>query len=274
MGQKSIYQNMSSDKLHQFLSLLDFSPEEITLYLTLAQKGTLTTLELSRSSGISRTQVYRLLDTLKNKGAIEEVVDEHRRLAKAVEAAELLQLVKEKEHQTKQMVELFPEIRELLQAQVGENQAHTRVLFYRGKQGLRQMIWHTLRAQKEIVGYTYRSIEEYIGQEFMDDWRDSFVRKKLVLRDIYGEEYLASRKGLLWASSFPKANFLSRFVPEKTLKVSLQMDIYSDVTAQYNWHEGEVFGVEIYNRKTADFHRQIFEIVWKIAKNYHKIRIY
>lgn len=263
---------MTSDKLHRFLSLLGFNPEEITLYLTLAQKGTLTTLELSRASGISRTQVYRVLENLKAKGAVEEVVDEHRRLAKAVEAGELIRLVKEKERQTQLAAELFPQVREFLRAQVGENQTDTRVLFYRGREGLRQMIWHTLRAQKEIVGYTYRSIEEYIGREFMEDWRDSFVRKGLVLRDIYSEEYLASRKGLTWPSSFPKSHFQSRFVPEKTLKVNLQMDIYNDVVAQYNWHEGEVFGVEIYNKKIADFHRQIFEIVWKIAKT-EKLRV-
>ncbi|MBU1326799.1 hypothetical protein KKB64_01075 [Patescibacteria group bacterium] len=257
---------MTSDKLHQFLSLLGFSPDEITLYLTLAQKGMLTTLELSRTTGIGRTQVYRLIENLKAKGAAEEVIDEHRRLAKAVEAGELLRLIKEKVHQSQQLQELFPQVQQLLQARVGENQADTKVLFYRGKQGLRQLIWHTLRAHHEVVGYTYRSIEEYVGSDFMLDWRDSFVRKGLVLRDIYSEEYLTSRRQVPWPVGFPKTNFRSRFISQKLLRVNLQMDIYNDVVAQYNWHEGEVFGVEIYNRKIADFHRQLFEIVWKSGK--------
>lgn len=257
---------MTSDKLHRFLSLLGFSPEEITLYLTLAQKGTLTTLELSRASGISRTQVYRIVENLKTKGVVEELIDEHRHLAKAVEVTELLRLVKERAHQSQQLEDLFPQVQQLLQGQIGENQADTKIVFYRGKQGLRQLIWHTLRAQKEVVGYTYRSIEEHIGQDFMIDWRDSFVRKGLLLRDIYSEEYLTSRRQLPWPIGLPKTNFQSRFIPQKLLRVNLQMDIYNDVMAQYNWHEGEVFGVEIYNRKIADFHRQLFEIVWKSGK--------
>lgn len=44
------------------------------------------------------------------------------------------------------------------------------------------------------------------------------------------------------------------------------MDIYNDVIGIYSWHEGEVFGVEIYNEKVATMHKQLFEIVWKIAK--------
>lgn len=257
---------MSSDKLNQFLTLLGFDPEEITLYLTLAQKGTLTTLELSRASGINRTRVYRLLESLKGKGAVEEVIDEHRHLAKAVEASELLQLVQEKIHQSKQLQTLFPQVQELLRGQVGENQADTKILFYRGKHGLRQLIWHTLRARREIVGYTYRSIEEYIGQEFMLNWRDSFVRKKLVMRDIFSEEYLTSRREIPWPVGFSKANFKSRFITQKQLRVNLQMDVYNDVVVQYNWHEGEIFGVEIYNKKVAEFHRQLFELVWAHAK--------
>ncbi|EKD96520.1 MAG: hypothetical protein ACD_24C00009G0001 [uncultured bacterium] len=44
------------------------------------------------------------------------------------------------------------------------------------------------------------------------------------------------------------------------------MDIYNDVLALYNWHKGEVFGVEIYNDKITAMQKQIFEVLWKMAK--------
>jgi len=65
---------------------------------------------------------------------------------------------------------------------------------------------------------------------------------------------------------YPKKQYISRFIPEQMLRVNVQMDIYNDVVAQYSWHEGDVFGVEIYNAKTAHFQRQLFEIVWKLGK--------
>ena len=128
------------------------------------------------------------------------------------------------------------------------------------------MVWHTLRATHEVGGYTYRRLEEYLGNEFMEDWRDSFIRKGLIMRDIYSDEYLESRNSSPPRLSYPAKHFISRYIPNKTFKINLQMDIYNDVVAQYNWHEGEVFGVEIYNVKTAEFHKQLFEIVWKMGK--------
>ena len=59
--------------------------------------------------------------------------------------------------------------------------------------------------------------------------------------------------------------YLSPVIPSQILNISHQMDTYDDVLAMYNWHQGEIFGVEIHNDKVAQVQRQIFEIVWKLA---------
>ncbi|MBI5452275.1 hypothetical protein HY945_02345 [Candidatus Gottesmanbacteria bacterium] len=43
------------------------------------------------------------------------------------------------------------------------------------------------------------------------------------------------------------------------------MDIYNEIVSIYHWHEGEIFGVEIYNEKVANMQRQLFEMVWRMA---------
>lgn len=255
----------TNDVIQTFLTLLGFKPEETTIYLTLTQKGALTVLELSRTTGISRTQVYRIVEEMEAKGFIEQIIDEHRKLAQPVPVRELAPLIRQRQSEAVEAERLFPGVRELLEANVGTNQADTKVLFYRGKQGLRQLVWHTLRAQKTVLGYTYRRLEEYLGEDFMGDWRDSFVRKGLLMRDIYSDEYLES---IAPTGHIPHstAHYVSRYVTNTLLTVNLQMDIYNDVVAQYNWHEGEVFGVEIYNSKITGFHKQLFEIVWRQGK--------
>jgi sugar-specific transcriptional regulator TrmB len=256
----------TTDKLQRFLRIIGLTEEERVIYLTLTQKGVNTPLELSRTTGVSRTQIYRILESMKTKGLIEDVIEEHRHLASAVDISELEPLVKQKETEANELTRMFPDIQQILKAEVGTNQADTKVLFFRGKQGLRQMVWHTLRATKEVVGYTYRRLEEYLGYDFMEDWHDSFIRKGLFMRDIFSDQYLETRKEYPPRLPFPKKHFEGRYIPKKLLDINLQMDIYNDVVAQYNWHEGEVFGVEIYNAKTAAFHKQLFEIVWNMGK--------
>lgn len=255
-----------TSNLQSFLSRLGLTAEEARLYETLVNKGTLTILELSRASGIPRTQVYRIVQSLKEKGLVEEIVDEFRRMVKASDVAQIEQIVGERKRETKELEALFPAMRQELFATLGKDQPETKVQFYRGRAGLRQMVWHTLRAKKEVVGYTYRPIEEYVGIEFLRDWKQAFERKQLKFRDIYSDEYkkaFAEGKDRL---AYNSDTFRGRFISESILKVNIQMDIYNDVVAQYNWHEGEVFGVEIYNAKVAGFHKQLFELVWKLAK--------
>jgi sugar-specific transcriptional regulator TrmB len=255
-----------ADSIKRFLTILGLTAEEITCFLTLSQKGPLTALELSRATGISRTQVYRIIEEMKKMGFVEDIIDEHRHLIKAVRVEELAPLIRRKENEAHEVKTLFPAAVRLVDARIGAGEADTKVLFYRGREGLRQMVWHTLRARKVIVGYTYRRLEEYLGYEFMEDWNDALIAKKLYMRDIYSDEYVKSRKSTPPRVSYPKTSYSSRYIPEKILNVNLQMDIYNDVVAQYNWHEGDVFGVEIYNAKTAAFHRQMFEIIWKLGK--------
>jgi hypothetical protein len=34
----------------------------------------------------------------------------------------------------------------------------------------------------------------------------------------------------------------------------------------YNWYGREVFGIEIYNENVGRMHKQMFEMMWKLAK--------
>ncbi len=128
------------------------------------------------------------------------------------------------------------------------------------------MIWNTLRAKKEVLGFTHRELSEFVGVEFMQDWRKAFIRKGLVLKDIYSDEYLKSLEESKYRISYPEKIFISKYMPKKLIDISLQSDIYNDVMSYYNWHEGDIFGVEIYNQKVASLNKQIFMFLWDRAE--------
>ncbi len=63
----------------------------------------------------------------------------------------------------------------------------------------------------------------------------------------------------------PKSHF-SRVLDPSKFPIKFEVDIYDDVVAYYNWHDGEVFGIEIYNKDIAEFQRTYFEMMWSQAK--------
>lgn len=257
--------NNADENIHSFLEGLGLDVKQVKIYLTLTKKGMMTTLELSRETGINRTRVYRLLEILKNKGFVEEVVDEHRKLAKAAAPDRLEVLVKDQETRVKFLRDFLPSFSHLLLVNSQIKQPGTKVLFYRGRDGILQQVWNTLRAKKEVVGYSYRPLVELIG-DYYCKWREEWIRRKLAFRDVYSEEYFKGKKEKIEDSLTDKSKyFQSRYISVQILNINHQMDIYNDVVSLYNWHEGEIFGVEIYNEKIAKMQKQLFEIVWRMA---------
>lgn len=251
--------------VRQFLIELGSGQSEAELFTSLLEKGTQTVLDLSRNTGINRTKVYRLLEIMKRRGLVDEIVEENKRLIKAVDIHRLELLLKEQESKATTLRNIFPNISEIISASKESSQPDTKVVFHRGADGIKQMVWNTLQSKSELVGYTYRRLDEIVGKKFAEEWHNAWITNGLKMRDIYSDEYLKSKKHEK-AIHYNTKYFDSRYIPAKILSVNHQVDIYNDVIAYYNWYEGEVFGVEIYNEKVASMQKQLFEIIWKIAK--------
>lgn len=260
---------MNNLLLASFLNSLGLSKEESLIFSSLLQKGPSTILSLSRLTGINRTKIYRLTQHLEELGIIQEIIEEHKNFLKAVDLKQLELLVSREEEKAKYLRRVLPEISSFMPPQTTLSQPATKVVFYRGVEGIKQMVWNTLRCKDQLVGYTYRYLDEIVGEKFAKDWHEEWIERKLKMRDIYSDAYLESKKkGPI--HSFPSPYFDSKYVPSKILDVNHQIDIYNNVVGIYNWYEGEVFGVEIYNEKIATMQKQLFEIVWKIGKKPHK----
>jgi sugar-specific transcriptional regulator TrmB len=254
--------------VQEFLNILGLTEDEVKIYLALNQSGPATILELSRRTGINRTKIYRTIEVMQQKGLAEEIIDEHKKYIKAIEADNLELLIKEEESKAKYLREIYPSVSNLLITHRSASQPGTKVLFYRGKEGVRQQVWNTLRTKGELLGYSYRPLSELIGK-YYEEWYEEWMKRDLRMRDIYSDSYLKGKrvvKQKIDSLDFKSKNIISRYVPSKILSITHQMDIYNEVVSIYHWYEGEVFGVEIYNEKVASFQKQLFEIVWRMAK--------
>lgn len=257
---------MVDQKILTFLSKLDIPQEEARIYTALIGKQAQTAQEIAKTTSIPKTTIYRRIEELKKLGIVEEQIDEYKKVFTAASVDHLNLLVIEKEQKIKELRAELPDVTQLLTGPSIDLDPNTKVLFYRGRDGIRQMLWNDLRSQTEIIGYTYRDITLFTGKNFADRWNEEFKRTKLKARDLYSDEYLKSK----FEQNNPKiigwSGWQSRYISPKVLDITHQMDIYNDVVGIYSWHEGEVFGVEIYNEKVAKLQKQLFEAMWKTGK--------
>ena len=251
-----------------FLKGLGFTDEQRRIYLALVTRGSLSILELSQLVKIPRTSLYRRLEEMKSTGLVEEVVDEYREKIKAVEFEKLEHLVKERELNLIHVKTLLPRVKESLTEIENENRGATKVLYYRGKEAIARMSWQALDTKDELRVYSSSVYVGLVGIKQMLVFKDEWIMKGLAGRELCNESLKKEFEEKPEAKTGKWPNFETRVVPTSMLQIDNQMDIYNDVVAIYNWHNGEIFGIQIFNEKIANFQKQLFDLVWeKVGTN-------
>jgi DNA-binding MarR family transcriptional regulator len=253
----------NNEFLRNLLGQLGYSPEETNIFLRLNFSGPLTILELSRKTSIPRTSLYRLIENLKTKGLIEEIIDQYKIKIQAVSPDQLETITKSKTRQLNQILTDFSQIKDSLHGRQTMTQPGTKVVFFRGVEGIKQILWNELQANKLIQGYLYQNIQEVTGDKFMEEWNREWLEKKIKIYALVSDRYLKNRLRTRHFGNWE--NVTRHYLPDKKLDINTNMDIYNDVTAYFSWLNDDVFGVEIHNKEIAELQKQVHLKLWKDA---------
>jgi sugar-specific transcriptional regulator TrmB len=263
-------QNYKTKLINDFLGRLGFSSEAIEIYLSLLANGPSTLLQVAKNSGIERTKLYRQIDDLVEKGIIEEMPAYKRKTIKAVDLNSIELLVKEKQSQAYSLNESLPNFAEAVKAVSSSSLPGVGVVYYRGVEGMKQMIWHILRCRGLYRTYSYRFWNDILGDSFTEKLNREFIERKFKVHDLYSDQYLTYKKN--WMKTRGKKpggdwNFWSaRYISEKIVKINQNIDIYNDTVAYAYWDGDNIFGVEIQNQRVADMQKQIHDLLWKMGR--------
>jgi len=255
--------------IFEFLDKLGFSPEATELYIALTKNGPLTLLEASRKGNVERTRLYRLVDELKEKGLIEEIPQYKRRTIKAASLSTLEMMVKEQEIKSKSLTGALPAFSQTLQT-LTQNVPANNVVYYHGRDGIKQLVWHMLRCKGLFRTYSSAFWDEILGERFSLQLNAELLKRNFKLHDLYSDQYIEYKKQWLKTHGHKPYGdwgfWKSRLISEKILKIDQNIDVYNDVISYYYWEGDTTFGVEIYNERIAQFHKQMHDLTWKIAK--------
>ena len=255
---------MSSDTtpMHEYFAKIGLEPEIAEVYLALNAFGPQSLLQLARNAKIERTRLYRLLDTLVEYQLIEIETLYKRKIYKAAPIGNLQIILTKREQEIR---DLEKEL-QVLQAGYEQTSAHsplTHVRFYRGAEGVKQMFWNETKATSESLSILYENMQNKANLAFFERWVERCNDRGLRFRSIVGDHFLETQKS--WYNQHDNeklAHWEGRYVPASVLPITHSMVTYDDVVSYYNWKDGEVFGMEVYNQEIAGAQRHIFETFW------------
>lgn len=257
---------MNKQLISDQLGIFGLDDVEIPLYLHLLQNGPKTPLDLSRETNVNRSRIYRYLDRLKTKKLIEENAVGRGISLKAANPKNLELLVHEKERELKEQKASLPTLLKELTGLPGELEKVFEVKYYHGPEGLKQLMWNHLSANKEILAFSYRNKNDTVGKTFAERIREEQVERKIMLYEIENE----TDQGDFWytgVQGWPKY-YQSRYISPKILEIKQYIGIFNNTVSIANWIDNEPVGIEVVNAVYASTQRQLFRKFWEIAGAY------
>lgn len=253
--------------VREYFAKLNFEPEIADVYMTLHKYGAQTISEVARNSGVERTRLYRMMDVLTGSGLVEVEVQYKRSILRAAPISNLQILISEKEQELR---ELHAELK-TLESTLTIQQMHsatTRVQFYQGAEGIKQMMWNETKAEGEVLAVLFENMQSATNASFFERWVRTCNQNGTTSRGIVGDNFIASQQKWYAKNTNERlAKWQSRYVSEDVFPIRHSTIVYDNVTAHYNWKGDQVFGVEIINDEIAGSQRQFFELLWRQAQD-------
>lgn len=242
-------------ELYQQLKQLGLEEKEAKIYLASLELGPDTAQNIARKASIKRPTTYVILEELIKKGLISITPKQKTTLYVAENPKKILTGLKQKER-------IFEKISPLLQAIDNQKASKPKVLFYEGKEGVRQA-YDVIFKAKEI--WFFGSIHE-VYAEFPDvlEKFDKGVRTKHIsVKDLlcsYPEDIKYARK------MTKLKNYEVRILPKKYKPFSIDCAILENKIAIFSYFKKELMAIIIENQGIADSFRTLHQLAWKSAK--------
>jgi len=253
-----------TDKIINSLKQYGLDVDEARVYLNLLENNESSALEISRSMGIARTRVYRILDKLVQKRLVilKQASSGFRFVAD--DPGKLEEMIVQKEVEVQGLKNDVVELVGNLNNIAGQAKSNSKVLYYQGQRGLSQVNWNILRARNGLLSYEIATADAYLPLVEAEKLRQGIVDRKVMIRTITNKTKI---EPFTKVRELAKSYWQVKNIDEKVLKINAEVFIYNDV---YTWCQylgrEEIFCVEIYNQNMANMQRQLFENLWQQSR--------
>ncbi len=252
-------------KVIDYLGCLGIGRNEAEVYLYLNAHGKDTVLGISRGLNTGRTKLYPVLENLASKQLITIHNLHYGTHYESVSLDVLEFLVAEQESRTEQLRSSLPTIRNLIENTRADSPAGTRVVEYRGVDGLKQINYNMFsKANGEYCIFELNHLDKHPGmpKSFVEKLFQKQVDRSLKDRDL--------TNNISWTldTNVPGYPPLSqtRYVDPAVFKINFETYIYNNCVALLRYSSDDIFGIEIYSQDLANQQQQLFDLLWASAQ--------
>jgi len=248
-------------KVVRYLKQLGLGEEQALAYLFLLQQGPQTVLALSRGIQTGRTKLYPLLDDLAKKQLIT-IHERHYGTSYEAQPPDVLEfLIAEKERKAEVLRSTLEPITHALETIRAHSPTTSKILEYRGVDGLKQMNYNLTKAEKEYRVFELAGLDKHLGSHFADKMRTRTNAIHTRSRDLTNNPHRAGESGI---AGNPLAS--ARYIDPAIFTIEFETYIYNNCVALLSYNQGDIFGVEIHNDKLARQQKQLFDLIWSQAR--------
>src|SRR5687767_9681176 len=140
----------SVQTIKKYLEKLNISPETTDVYLELVKQGHSSALQLAKLTKISRTQMYRHLETLQQNGLASAEQLSYGTLYRALSLDNLEGILANREAETAAVRRNLSALTEAVRALAGGGGPTATVQHYYGLGGIKQVNWNLAKADEEF----------------------------------------------------------------------------------------------------------------------------
>ncbi len=237
------------NKLTQSLMILGLNEKEASIYIALYKLGEATSYQIAKESGIKRPTVYVIMEELRRRGLVLVVPHEKKQLFIARDPHEFIQ-----EHQNK----TNEHVRNLLALLPKLSRPDTNTIVFKGEGALAQGLSYGLQGlkEKEVVAF-YAAVGKGIkvGSEYSDHFNElhrlGFTLNSITPSNSYDVAFRDDDR---------KYGFETKKISHKMFSPGVSVEVSCDLTKIIIHKKREVIAIR--DRGVADFHRQIFAMLW------------
>ncbi|MBU0472205.1 MAG: hypothetical protein KKF89_01035 [Nanoarchaeota archaeon] len=248
----------------KLLENIGFTKGEIKVYFALLELGNTTTGPIITKSTVARSKVYEILERLKLKGLVTDIIQGKLKYFQASHPNKILDYIKRKEQQLKNEEDDFKKILpELIEKQkYSETKQESKV--YVGTEGIRTFFDELVNQLERDDEYLAMTIpwKGLIGKSptmIFQNFHLKRAEKKIKAKILTSDKTLANEE---------KVNFSKTGYYEfKTTNIQLPtgIGICKDYVITFNWGETpRAFVIEC--KENAEHYKKFFYDIWKKSK--------
>ena len=247
-----------------YLKDLGLTTDEVCIYLSLLELGSMTISELSRRSGVERTALYRNLPSLQQKQLIMSEEDNKRSIITALPPDRFLQVLEEERLRLNKLESRKTEFMSEIQ-RLENNSSEIFTHAYRGIEAVKQIMLNSLNSKMNTMfSMQICPFESIIETEFMNKINESRAKKQITNLVVYSDNLVKGINKLNNKAATKISNAKFYYIRPDQFEISQQIDSYDDRIIYYFFEETP-HAVEIQGKSIASTTQKTIEMLSRLA---------